>query len=86
MRPVSKLHVGTITLNRFLQRTRVEGHVSFVETFSMMKNSHFTDIDYAAHRSPQFSASKLNKMIDLNRNYYIRNMYIDLLNLLRLIK
>lgn len=59
--------------------------MSFVETFSMKKNTHFTDKDYYAHRSPQYLANKLNKMIDLNINVYIRNMYADLLYLLRLI-
>lgn len=54
---------------------RLVGHVSFVETFSMKKNTHFTDKDYYAHRSPQYLANKLNKMIDLNINVYIRNMY-----------
>lgn len=59
--------------------------MSFVETFSMKKNTHFTDKDYYAHRSPQYLANKLNKMIALNINVYIRNMYADLLYLLRLI-
>lgn len=64
---------------------RAEGHVSFVETFSMMKNSPFTDIQEAAHISPQYPASKLDGIIDSNRNVYVRYMLIDLLNLLRLI-
>lgn len=64
---------------------RAEGHVSFVKTFSMMKNSPFTDIEEAAHISPQYPASKLDAIIDLNRNVYVRYMLVDLLNLLHLI-
>lgn len=64
---------------------RAEGHVSFVETFSMMKNSPFTDIQETAHISPQYPASKLDAIIDLNRNVYVRNILVDFLNLLRLI-
>lgn len=65
---------------------RAEGHVSFVETFSMMKNSTFTDIEEAAHRSTQYPASKLDGIIDSNRYVYVRYMLVELLNLIRLIK
>lgn len=60
---------------------RVEGHVFFVETFS-----HFTNIEVPVHWSPQYMylVSKLDKLIDLNKNDYVRYMYVDLLNLLRL--
>lgn len=44
----------------------------------MMKNNPFIDIEYVAHRSPQYPASKLDGIIDLNRNVYVR--YVDLLN------
>lgn len=65
---------------------KAEGHVSFVETFSMMKNSPFTDIQEAAHISSQYPASKLDAIIDLNRYVYVIYMLVELLNLLRLIK
>lgn len=79
-----------MTLNRdvLIMSTKDEGrgNVSFVETFSMMKNSPYTDIQGAAHISPQYPASKLEAVIDLNRYVYVRNMLVELLNLIRLIK
>lgn len=64
---------------------RVVGYVLFVEIFSMKKNSYFNDKDYYVYRFLQYLVNKLNKMIDLNRNVYIRNMYVDLLYLFCLI-
>lgn len=79
MRPVSKLNVGIVTLNREVQTisTKDEGRGARVETFSP-----FTDIEYAAHRSPHYLASKLDGIIDFNRNDYVRYMYVNLQNLL----
>lgn len=79
-----------MTLNRDVQiiSTKNEGRGTCVLCggFSMMKNSPFIDIQEAAHISPQYPASKLEAIIDLNRYVYVRYMLVELLNVIRLIK